>query len=131
MTRWDALKHAFAVDPKGPCEPTPEQQPAVDWVCHQVVKRDLATPALMALELFRPLNYVSAQAMHFFKPLFGTLSRTVTINHYKHFAAFLEHRGSFPYLVQRIEAMAAGEVDESDASAKTETQDAETQPESN
>ena len=87
MSRWDAIKHAFAIEAKGPYEPTAEQQPSVDWVCRQVVKRGLATPALMGLELFRPLNYVSAQAMHFFRPMISTVSGDLTIEQYRHFAA--------------------------------------------
>ncbi len=62
------MKHAFAVDDSGPVDPTPEQQPAVDWLCRQVTKRHLTTPGLIALEMGRPLNYIGAHVMHFFEP---------------------------------------------------------------
>ena len=45
------LKHAFAVDEPGAAEPTPEQQPAVDWFCRQVSRRRLTVPGLVALEM--------------------------------------------------------------------------------
>ena len=61
-------RHAFAVDPPGPAEPTVFQRPAVDWVCTQIAKRHLSTPGLIFLEMTRPLNWLSAQAMHYSKP---------------------------------------------------------------
>ena len=97
------LKHAFAVDPPGPAEPTPEQQPAVDAVCRQVAKRHLMTPALIGLEMSRPLNYMAASLMHVFSPGVWAIARQQTHENYKHFATFLEHRGSIEYLCQRIE----------------------------
>ncbi len=97
------LKHAFAVDPPGPSEPTPQQQPAVDWFCRQVAKRHLTTPGLIALEMSKPLNFLASQAMFFFAPGVWALARQQTYDGYRHFASFLERRGSLEYLVQRIE----------------------------
>jgi hypothetical protein len=97
------LKHAFAVDPPGPAEPTPPQQEAVDWFCRQVARRHLATPALIALEMSRPLNFVGAQAMQFFSPGVWAVVRQQTYQQYKHFATYLERRGSLDYLARRIE----------------------------
>ncbi len=98
------LKHAFAVDPPGPSEPTPEQRHAVDAVCRQIVKRHLTTPALVFLEMSRPLNYLGSQALHFFAPVLSVLSKT---GGHRHFAAFLEQRGSIEYLCRRIEELEA------------------------
>jgi hypothetical protein len=103
MTRWQKLKHAFAVDPPGPVEPTEVQQVGVDWVCRQVAKRHLTTPGIFALEMSRPLNWVTAQAMHVMSPIVWALARQLTHEHYKEFAAFLEQRGAFDYLVERIQ----------------------------
>ncbi len=97
------LKHAFAVDPPGPSEPTPQQEPAVDWFCRQVAKRHLATPGLIALEMSKPLNFLASQAMYFFAPGVWALARQQTYDGYRHFASFLERRGSLDYLVGRIE----------------------------
>ena len=99
----DRVRHAFAVDPPGPATPTPDQQPAVDWVCDQVAKRHLTTPGLIALEMSRPLNFVWSQGMHFFSPGVWALLRQRNYEHYKHFAAFMEHRGAMEYLERRIE----------------------------
>ena len=130
MMRW--LKHAFAVDPPGPVEPTPEQQAAIDAVCRQVVKRHLTTPSLLFLEMSRPLNYVGSQAMHFFAPFLSVLTQR---QGHRHFAAFLEHRGSIEYLCRRIEELEADaarqEVEyqtESPDDLRTDTSDESTRP---
>jgi hypothetical protein len=99
--RW--LRHAFAVDPPGPAAPTAEQQPAVDWFCRQIAMRRLTTPALIALEMSRPLNFIAAQTMQFFSPGVWAVVRQQTHENYLHFAAFLERRGSVEYLARRIE----------------------------
>lgn len=100
--RW--LKHAFSVDPPGPAKPTPEQEAAVDKVCAEIVRRHLTTPALVFLEMSRPLNYLGAQALHFFAPFVAVLTDA---EGHRHFAAFLEQRGSVDYLCGRIEELEA------------------------
>ncbi len=99
---WDAVKHAFAVEKPGPAEPTPEQALLVDRLCREVIRRRLATPALVALEMSRPLNFVTAQAIHFFDPILRTFS---DLNAPREFAKFLEKRGSIEYVVQRLDDM--------------------------
>ncbi len=99
----DGLRHAFAVDPPGPATPTPEQQPAVDWVCRQVARRHLTTPGLIALEMSRPLNYVYSQMLQFFSPGAWAIFGQRNYEHYTHFATFIERRGAIEYLERRIE----------------------------
>lgn len=98
------LKHAFAVDPPGPAEPSPEQKAAVDTICREIVRRHMSTPALVFLEMSRPLNYVGSQTMHFFQPLVSVLTDSTGP---RHFAEFLEHRGSIEYICRRIEDLEA------------------------
>jgi hypothetical protein len=97
------LKHAFAVDPPGPAEPTPEQQAAVDVVCREVARRRLTTPGLIGLEMSRPLNYLGSQFMQFIAPGVWAVVRQQTFANYQHIAEFLERRGSIDYLARRIE----------------------------
>ncbi|MDP6396661.1 MAG: hypothetical protein QF712_03045 [Candidatus Marinimicrobia bacterium] len=96
------LKHAFAIDPPGAAEPTEDQKPVVEKVCQEVIRRRMATPALIMLETFRPLNFVGSQVLHFFHPI---VSAILTTEAYKHFTEFLERRGSVDYLCQRIEQL--------------------------
>jgi hypothetical protein len=98
----DKLKHAFAVEASGPAEPNEHQRGPVDVICREVVRRRLTTPALMFLEMSRPLTTVSAAVMHFFGPLATILVDPVA---YRHFADFVEKRGSIEYLCRRIEEL--------------------------
>ena len=98
----ERFRHAFAVDPPGAAEPTPEQQEPVDWICRQIAKRHLTTPAIAFLEMSRPLNYLSAQLGHFIAPSVWALARRLTYEQYKHFVTYLESRGSIEYIVRRV-----------------------------
>jgi len=98
----DWLKHAFAVDAGGPSEPNEAQQAIAERLCRLIVSRGLATPALVFLETSRPLNYVTAQGLHFFLPLLGALGDPQGV---ADFSAFLEQRGSIDWLCRRIEEL--------------------------
>ena len=101
------LRHAFAVDPDGPAEPTGDQQVVVDWLAGQVARRHLTTPGVFGLEMIRPLNWVGAQAMHMTSPgvsmLCWAIGRDGVADHYRHLAAFLERRGSLEHIARRVE----------------------------
>lgn len=95
-----ALRHAFAVDPPGPAEPTPEERPVVEALVREVVRRRMEAPAMMFLEMSRPLNYVASQTLSFFMPMLSAIgdARGASL-----LAAFLERRGSIDWLLQRLE----------------------------
>ena len=96
----DEFRNAFAVERSGPASPSDRQGDLVDKVCKAVVRRGMVTPALMTLEMCRPLNFVAAQAMHFFKPIVSVILDGPSI---AEFANFLEQRGSVEYLCRRLE----------------------------
>jgi hypothetical protein len=100
MTWRDEFRKAFAVDPPGEAEPTEALAEIVDTAAKAVVRRNMTTPALMALEMGRPLNFVASQAIHFFRPIISVVLDTQAINE---FATFLERRGSVEYLCRRLE----------------------------
>lgn len=102
MKSW--LKNAFAVDAPGPAEPTEAQREVVERVVRQIVKRHLTTPALLFLEMSRPLNFIGSQTMHFFKPFVAAIADA---RGYEHFATFLEQRGSIEHICRRLEAVEA------------------------
>lgn len=104
MPGW--LKHAFAVD-AGPIDPTPEQLEMVDRLAHEVVRRGMTVPALAFLEMTQPLNFVAAQALHFFQPL---LSAVFDTRKQQQFAEFLEHRGAIDFLCRAIERLATNDA---------------------
>lgn len=92
--------HAFAIEKPEDIDPTPHQREIVDRLCQEVARRQMATPALLALEMSRPLNGLSAATMHMFQPIIAAVMST---DSYEQFALFLEHRGSIDYLCKRIE----------------------------
>ncbi len=96
------LKYAFAIEDPKDFEPSPRQRQIVDRICHEVVRRQMTTPALLALETCRPLNFVGSQLIHFFAPFISALSES---DAHQQFAQFLEHRGSIEFLCQRIETL--------------------------
>ena len=104
MAFLDALKHAFAVESTDPIEPTDEQRSIVERLCREVVRRRMTVPALLTLEMSRPLGYLAAQTIHFLTPLIAAVTDAQT---HKHLAAFLERRQSVEYLCRRIEQLEA------------------------
>ncbi len=100
MSWRDELKNAFAVEKPGPAEPNDRQRELVDKVCKAVARRQMVMPALMGLEMSRPLNFVAAQVMHFFGPIVSVVLDGPSI---AEFASFLEQRGSVEYLCRRLE----------------------------
>lgn len=99
----EKLRHAFAVDPPGPAEPTAEEKEVVDRFCQWVARRHLTTPGLVGLEMSRPLNWIAGQVMHFFSPGVWAVTPEQVHEKYKLLAGFLERRGSFEYIAHRLE----------------------------
>jgi precorrin-6B methylase 2 len=100
MSWRERLKHAFAVEEKDSINPHADQVRVVDIVAREIARRRLTTPALVFLEMSRPINYVASQAMHFLQPIASVVLDT---GGYEQFAKFLEHRGSIDFLCRRIE----------------------------
>lgn len=100
MTLKSWFANAFAVEKPGAIDPTSAQREIVDRLCKEVVRRGLTTPALMALEMSRPLNVLGASALHILQPIITTVADGESA---RQFAAFLEHRGSIDFLCARIE----------------------------
>ena len=122
------LQHAF--DTSGPDEPpTPAQLELVETLCHEIVRRRLALPALVFLEMSRPLNTLSAQALHFLAPMLSMFSGPKTETPadttpnppaaHELLAQFLERRDSVGFLCDRIEAMEKDRVADEDAAPGT------------
>ena len=99
------LKHAFAVGPAGATTPTDGQRMLVDRICLEVIRRRMTVPAQIALEMARPLNYVSAQLMHVLEPFVTVLADPTE---YAQLSSFLEQRGSVEYISQRLTALESG-----------------------
>ena len=96
----DRLKHAFFVEKAGVAKPDEKTAETVRRICREIVRREMVVPAVMLLEMSRPLNFLGSQALHFFQP-FGTV--LIDPDAWDGFARFLEQRGSVEYLIQSLE----------------------------
>ncbi|MCK5223190.1 hypothetical protein KAR04_00335 [Candidatus Calescamantes bacterium] len=67
-----------------------------------IVDRGFATPALLFIELNRPLNYVGSQVLALFEPF---IQAFVMTNDYPAFVNFLEKRESVDKMLELIEAL--------------------------
>lgn len=99
MTFLTGLKHAFAVD-SGEADFTPEDMALLQKIAGGVVKRQLATPAIMFLESVRPLNFLGSQTLIFFQPIVDMIISTTEM---ERFSRILERRKSIPILIDLIE----------------------------
>ena len=109
------LKHAFAVEPAGAATPTPEQSAVIERVCREVIRRQLATPTLMFLEMSRPLSFFASQALHFLAPFVTAVSDS---DGHRQLASFLEKRGAVDYICDRIQALEQATTSESESAAE-------------
>jgi hypothetical protein len=121
MSWQEEFKKAFAVDKPGEAEPSKHLAEIVEKVAKAVARRRMTTPALMALEMGRPLNFVAAQAIHFFRPIISVVLDTRDI---KEFATFLEQRGSVEYLCRRLEHWSQIGPDAEDTEGASDAQSA-------
>jgi hypothetical protein len=96
----DALRNAFAVEPPGSAEPTPEERAALDPLVREIRRRGMAAPAALFLSGMTPLNGIGAQALHFMQPFATAVLDPVR---YGVLARFLERRGSIEWLVRELE----------------------------
>ncbi len=107
MAFLDELRHAFTVAPAGPVEATDQQRVLIDRLCGEIARRRLTTPAILYLEMSRPLGFLAAQAIHFFTPLISVFTDR---EGHREFAEFLEQRGAIDYLLERLEVTGRGDV---------------------
>lgn len=96
------IRHAFAIEDPDAIDLSESESRLVDRICGEVARRRLTTPALLVLEMHRPFNYVSAQALHFLEPIVTAIADP---EGYRAFARFLEQRGSIDYLIRRIQSL--------------------------
>jgi len=105
---WASLKHAFAV----PAEEylKPQEREWLEKLARKVVERGLTAPALLMLESARPLNYVGAHVILFFKPVISLLFAPERCDEV---AALLQKRHALKVLIQIIERCEAERTDKS------------------
>lgn len=99
----------------------------MEWLCEQVTRRGLVTPALIALETCRPLNGLSSAGLRLLQPTVEVMLPETAATDVENFARFLEKRGSIDHLVERLETLEA-ERDDRRRGRATEGDDAPAAP---
>lgn len=79
---------------------TEEQQAIVDEVAANIVRRRLAVPAMMFLEMSTPMNMLGASALHMASPLWRSVVPGSRIDGFAH---LLEKREAIPSLLSAID----------------------------
>lgn len=101
-------------DPVVGPELTPEERDRLlERVARQVVRRRLEVPAILFLELHRPLAFLSSQALILFTPLLGP---AFGLENLQRLTRLMADRENLDRLIERIEALAAPEARASGAS---------------
>jgi hypothetical protein len=98
-----ALRRAFATSDDDVPELPPAQQQVIDRLCREIVRRQLTAPAVLFLEMSRPLGFLGAQSLHFFTPLLAALCDASAP---RQFAQFLERPGAIESLIRQVEELA-------------------------
>ena len=80
--------------------PESEQQALLEKVATQIVKRRLTVPAIIALEVFKPLNFLGSQALIAFNPFVQSIFNAAD---YQKFALIIEKDVNVEFLIKRIE----------------------------
>ena len=103
MSRAERLRawwsHAFAVESAADRAIDEPEQKLIERVADFLVRRGLTAPALMLLEVGRPLNFVGSQLLVFLSPFLSLIFKPEEL---KRFTRLLARRGSVDALVEAI-----------------------------
>ncbi len=95
----ETMREAFAVRP--PAEAlSADDVRLLERVATEVVRRGMATPAVLFLESAGPMNFLGSQALHFLTPILNLVCDTHEI---ERAARLLERRDAIPRLIALIE----------------------------
>ena len=103
MNAWEKFRQefrrAFALTPTG-ARYSVEDEALLRKVAGIIVKRDMASPALLFLESLGPLNFLGGQVLHGLKPFLDVICDPLELDR---LATMLERRDSVARLVALIQ----------------------------
>ncbi len=91
----------------------------VERIAHQVVKRGLAVPTTLLLEMHAPIHMLGSSAVAVLMPVLGPVFGPEQINRYR---LFLEKRENIEMLVDRIQQLADNPAEVSEKPSHAEPQ---------
>lgn len=97
MPSADSLRRAFALE--GTEGLTQEELALLERLAKAVIRRRMATPAILFLESLIPLSYIGSQVMHFIRPFMTFL---FSQEEYDRLSHLLERRSTLEHLIETI-----------------------------
>jgi hypothetical protein len=79
-----------------------EEQEVIEAVCAPISKRSLETPAILVLEMHKPIAGVTGNAAVAFAPFIGPV---VGVDTMSKFSRLLKDRDAYERLIQRLEEL--------------------------
>ena len=79
------------------------EQEMIDKIAGKIVSRRLSVPAVLFMEVLKPLSFFGAQTLNFFGPIIESLMKPE--NRYYDFTEFIEKRENIERILQRIEEL--------------------------
>src|SRR3990167_1984565 len=95
-----SLRRAFALE--GTEGLTQEETALLERLAKAVIRRRMATPAIMFLESLVPLSYIGSQVMHFLRPFMTFL---FSQEEYDRLSHLLERRSTLERLIETIKRL--------------------------
>ncbi|RKY05581.1 hypothetical protein DRP77_00555 [Candidatus Poribacteria bacterium] len=84
--------------------PEEERDRIIEAVAREIVKRGFTTPALLFIELSKPVNFIASQLLVALDPL---VSSVLTSSDYRKFSLLMEDDENIERLLQAIERISA------------------------
>jgi len=118
------LQHAFAVDKYDESSLNDDEKDILDRLAIQIVKKQMATPAMMLIESHRHMNFLGSQllvmaepaldlAQPMLNPILKKFGMYIPVEEIPKLQEALEKRYSIEYLMQRLEHHSAQDVQKS------------------
>lgn len=101
MSWKEKWKHAFSLEPDG-VSPADQLPAILEKFAISVTAKKLETPAILFLEMMRPLNFIGSQFTYAVLPMAGLFADEREL---EEVARALEHRSAIDHLVERIEQL--------------------------
>ncbi len=79
------------------------EQEVIDKIAHKIVERRLSVPAVLFLEVIKPISFFGAQTMNFFGPLIESFLKKE--NRYYDVTEILEDRNNIERILRRVEEL--------------------------
>ena len=77
---------------------------AIEDIARHIVRRRLETPAILLLEMHKPVSFIASQALVVGTPFLGPL---LGVDRLAHYGSILHDRANLDRLIQRIDELAA------------------------